>query len=247
MGHILLSGPRSRALLTTVVMAAAALGGCGGQQYTDYEHFQVAPSQSYRLKPYVIEPPDVIRIISPNAPEIDNVSQQLRPDGYITLHLVGDVLAADKTPKDLAQEIEEKIRDFYEDVSVQVRVSNFNSKFYYIAGESRSGPVSYTGNDTVFSAVMRAGLPRSAWPEKAVVIRPNEDGDLIRRMSVDLNAMIEKGDFRHNAVLEEGDIVFVPINPLAAVGVAIQNLLSPVSPALQAIATPARVTATPLP
>ena len=246
MGHILFSGPRLRALLTAAALVAVAQGGCS-PHYTDFDHFQVAPSQSYSLKPYVIEPPDVIRIISPNAPEIHNVSQRLRPDGYITLHLVGDVLAADKTPKDLSQEIEEKIRDFYQDVKVQVRVSAFNSKFYYVAGESRSGPVAYTGNDTVFSAVMRAGLPRSAWPEKAVVIRPNEDGDLIRRMSVDLKAMIEKGDFRHNAVLEEGDIVFVPINPLAAVGVLFQNLLAPIQPALSAVATPGRAAATPLP
>ncbi len=76
-----------------------------------------------------------------------------------------------------------------------------------------------------------------------MLIRPNEDGNLIRRMSIDLKAMQETGDFRQNAVLEEGDIIFVPINPLAAVGRAVQNLLMPVNPALRAVSTPARVTA----
>jgi hypothetical protein len=53
--------------------------------------------------------------------------------------------------------------------------------------------------------------------------------------------MIKKGDLKYNAVLEEGDIIFMPINPLAAVGRTIQNLLSPVQPVITATQTPARV------
>ena len=60
-------------------------------------------------------------------------------------------------------------------------------------------------------------------------------------MSVNLKAMIETGDFKHNAVLEEGDIVWIPINPLAAVGVVTQNLLAPIQPVLNATTTPGRL------
>ncbi len=207
--------------------------------YTDVNAFS-HQSESYSEKPYVIEPPDAIRIIAPNAPELDQSIQQLRPDGYITLHLIGDMLAAGRTPTLLGLEIEEKVAEFYEDVKVQVQVEQFNSKAFYMGGETTSGPVAFTGNDTVLSAVMRSGLPRTAWPEKAVLIRPNEDGELTRRVSVDLKQMIETGDLSRNFVLEEGDIVFVPINPLAQVGVMIQNVLTPVQPAISAIATPGR-------
>ena len=227
------------------VLGGLALSGTIGcvAHYADVDDFVVTPKQSHSLKPYVIEPPDVVRIIAPNAPEIHNDQQRIRPDGVITLHLIGDQLASEKTPTQLAMEIQEKISEFYEDVKVQVRVTQFNSKVYYMAGETRAGPVAYNGNNTVFDAVMRSGLPPTSWPEKAVLIRPNEDGNLIRRMSIDLKAMQETGDFRQNAVLEEGDIIFVPINPLAAVGRAVQNLLMPVNPALRAVSTPARVTA----
>lgn len=214
------------------------LAGCA--KYTDFDAFVVTPRQSHSLKPYVIEPPDVITIIAPNATEIHNTSQRLRPDGYITLVLIGDMLASGKTPTLLAMEIQEKVYDYYEDVQVQVQVTRFNSKFYYMAGETRAGPVEYTGNDTVFDAVLRAGLLRSSWPKKGLLIRPNEDGELIRRLSIDFKAMIETGDLSRNAVLEEGDIVFVPINPLAMAGVMLQNLLAPVQPAISAIASPAR-------
>lgn len=238
--------------VATGVLAALcgfALSGMAGcvTRYADIEDFVVTPKQSHSLKPYVIEPPDVIRIIAPNAPEIHNDQQRIRPDGVITLHLIGDQLASEKTPTQLAMEIQEKISEFYEDVKVQVRVTQYNSKVYYMAGETRSGPVAYTGNNTVFDAVMRSGLPPTSWPEKAALIRPNEDGNLIRRMSIDLKAMQETGDFSQNAVLEEGDIIFVPINPLAAVGRALQNLLMPINPAIRAVATPARVTNTQLP
>ena len=228
------------------VLCGLALPGMNGcvTHYGDIDAFVITPKQSHSLKPYVIEPPDVVRIIAPNAPEIHNDQQVIRPDGYITLHLVGDQLASEKTPTQLAMEIQEKIGEFYEDVKVQVRVTAFNSKFYYMAGETRAGPRPYTGNNTVFDAVMRTGLPPTSWPSKAALIRPNEDGNLIRRMSVDLKAMQETGDFTRNAVLEEGDIVFIPINPLAAVGRAIRNLLSPVDPAIRVVTTPARVTST---
>lgn len=239
-GNSLMAAISSSVLRSWAVLPLAVLAGCA-PHYMDRDAFVVTPRQSMSQKPYVIEPPDLITIVAPNAEEINGNSQQLRPDGYITLHLLGDVVAAGKTPTQLAMELQEKIAAYYEDVKVQVQVAGFNSKFYYLAGQTRAGPYNYTGKDTVFTAVMRAGLPSSSWPSKAAVIRPNEDGELIRRMSVDLKSMIELGDFSYNAVLEEGDIVFVPINPLAAVGVAIGNLLAPVQPALSAVATPARV------
>jgi polysaccharide export outer membrane protein len=219
-----------------------AAAGCA-PHYTDYAAFIKKPRPIVGGKPYVIEPPDTIRIIAPNAPEINNAQVTLRPDGVVTIYLLGDVFAAGKTPTQLASEIEEKVLKYYVDATVQVEVVGFNSKFYYMAGETGAGPKPYTGKDTVLDAVLRAGIPRSAWPEKLVVLRPNEEEQLIRRMSVNFRDIIEKGDLSHNAVLEEGDIVFMPINPLAAVGVAVQNLLSPIQPIITTVEQPAKATA----
>ncbi len=235
---------RSLILLTLLVMAAAgASTGCA-PHYTDFDAFMKKPRPVAGGKPYVIEPPDRIRILAPSAPEIHNLEQVLRPDGYITVFLLGDIFAAGKTPTQLAAEIQEKVLKYYEDAKVQVQVTQFSSKTYYVAGETPgASPWPYTGNDTVLDAVLRAGVPFTAWPEKAVVLRPSEEGELIRRMSVNLLDLWEKGDLSKNAVLEEGDIVFIPINPLAAVGRVVQNLLLPVDPVLRAASTPARASA----
>ncbi len=233
-----------RALPSILALLALVFGSGCVPKYTDYDAFMRTPRPIVGGKPYVIEPPDSILIIAPEAIEIDNENQGLRPDGYITLHLLGDVFAAGKTPVQLAAEIEEKVLQYYQDVTVQVRVTSFNSKRFYMAGETSQGPRQYTGTDTVLDAVLSAGLPRSSWPEKVVVLRPNENADLIRRMSVNMKEMTQKGHLRYNAVLEEGDIVFVPINPLALVGVVVQNLLAPVDPAIRAVAAPGRTFST---
>lgn len=235
--------------LWTAVAVAGLLGmtGCGATNYRDYNAFMKRPKPIVGGKPYVIEPPDSIRISAPNAPEIDGRGGTIRPDGYVTMPLLGDVFVAGKTPTQLASEIQLKTLKYYEDVNVQVEVTGFNSKVYYMAGETSIGPKPYNGKDTVLDAVLRSGLPRTSWPEYCVVIRPNEDGELIRRMTLNLKDMYERGDLRYNAVLEEGDIVYLPINPLAAVGVIVQNLLSPVNPVLNAASTPARFSGIPVP
>jgi polysaccharide export outer membrane protein len=232
-------------MLATVILGLLALVivGCAPPKYTDYDAFLKRPRPIVGGKPYVIEPPDTLRLLVPQVPELDSDTdrdKRVRPDGYVTFPLIGEVFAAGKTPTQLASEIEEKILKYYEDVSVQVEVNPL-SKVYYMAGETAAGPKPYRGNETVLDAILASGVPRTAWPEHIVVIRPNEEGELIRRMSINLKDMTERGDLRYNAVIEEGDIIFIPTNPIAAVGIFIQNLLSPIDPAVDMLSTPARV------
>jgi len=58
-------------------------------------------------------------------------------------------------------------------------------------------------------------------------------------LRVDLTKMYEKGDLSKNVYLQPDDMIYVPPNPLAAVGLAIQQLLFPVRPATETIRLPA--------
>jgi len=209
--------------------------------YTDYEVFMKQPRPIVGAKPYIIEPPDSVSIQAPAAPEINGFNASVRPDGYITVPLLGDVFAAGKTPRQLGAEIEEQILRYYQEVDVQVSVTGFNSKFIYLGGELRGGRQPYTGNDTVLD-IVAGSVPRTGWPSKLVILRPSEEEELIRRMTINFNDMIQKGELKYNAVLEEGDIVYLPINPLSFLGSVVAQFLQPIQPAIQAVSTPQRVT-----
>jgi len=58
-------------------------------------------------------------------------------------------------------------------------------------------------------------------------------------MTVNLNKMIRSGDMSHNILLRPDDVVYVPPNPLAAIGLAIQQVLFPIRPAVETITVPA--------
>ena len=225
-----------------LVLGGMTLAGCDSTPiYTDYEAFIKTPMPVVAGKPYVIEPPDVIQIIAPNAPEIHGMQQKVRPDGFITVYLLGDVMAAGETPEALSLKLEQQILKFYRDVVVQVTVVEFNSKVYYSAGQTIIGPHPYTGRDTVLDAVLRGGTPRTGHLEKVQVLRPSDDGQTVARMTVNCKVMIETGDLRQNAILEEGDIVYIPPTPLAAAGIAMQNLFQPINPIVEATAGPLSV------
>jgi protein involved in polysaccharide export with SLBB domain len=62
-------------------------------------------------------------------------------------------------------------------------------------------------------------------------------------MTINMMDMVKKGDMSQNILLKPGDIVYVPANPLAEIGLAFQMLLFPISPAIQTVSSPASAAA----
>jgi protein involved in polysaccharide export with SLBB domain len=72
--------------------------------------------------------------------------------------------------------------------------------------------------------------------ERMALEGPSEKADV---MIVNLTKMMEKGNLAQNVLLKPNDVIFVPPNPLAAIGLAVQQLLLPIQPATQTIQAPA--------
>lgn len=71
-----------------------------------------------------------------------------------------------------------------------------------------------------------------------------EHGDsqiMAQELTINMTAMVETGDFSHNILLQPYDVVYVPPNPFAAVGLWLRNILFPTRPVLEAISIPARM------
>ncbi|MCK4872324.1 MAG: polysaccharide biosynthesis/export family protein [Phycisphaerales bacterium] len=226
-------------LLAAFAAAAALLSGCA-PNFTDFDQFSLYDGARYAEdNTYVIEPPDVVRIIAPNTPELNNITQVVRPDGRLTLYPMGDFLAAGLTPAQLSQTLEDAARQVFLDVEIQVQVVSANSKVVYVMGQvSRQGPQSYRGTETFLDAMARSVPLTTAWHDRIQLHRRDPETGEVYSVTLNYIEMVEQGKLEQDFVLHEGDIIYVPPNPFAAVGFAIQNLVFPVDPALRMAGVP---------
>jgi polysaccharide biosynthesis/export protein len=225
-------------VLSLCVLAAT---GCT-KTYTDYSTFIAEPRPIVTATDYRMAPPDRVQIYSKRVREIHGHRESISPDGKLTLPLLGRVFVAGKTTEEVTAELELMAQEYYEDADVSVRVIGYSSKKIFVFGEvSRPGPYPYTGANTILGTLSTAQPSRLADPTKIILLRPNADGDLVRRMTVDLNKMVKEGDTLLDAVMEEGDIIYVPPTPLAAVALGFQQLLLPFQPIAATVAGPSSI------
>lgn len=233
---------RRRVKTTFLLLCAFLALPAGCERYTDVKSFVVTPRPLVTATDYRLAPPDVITIVSKRVREISGHQEQIRPDGKITLPLLGSYFVAGKTCEEASADLQLLARQFYDDADVSLRVEAYNSKRIYVWGEVASpGPYSYNGANTILDVLARAQPTRLAEPGRIHILRPARAGSEIKRMTIDLDEMVKRGDTALDAVLEEGDIIYVPANGLAAVGLAFQQVLLPIQPAAATVRGPADI------
>ena len=156
---------------------------------------------------FTIRESDVLKVSFPGAPNLET-TQQVRRDGRINLPLVGEVVAAGKTPKDLEKELIQLYSSQL--VSKEVNVTLVSSTFaVFVSGAVlRPGRIVSDRPLTLLEAVMEAGGvdPVKANPNNVVVIRQSEGN---RRYNINLKAILEGRD-TELFYLKPSDVVIVP-------------------------------------
>ncbi|MFI4859928.1 MAG: polysaccharide biosynthesis/export family protein [Phycisphaerales bacterium JB063] len=236
----------TRRIPFTVVAALIALlagTGCQHRQYADLEAFTISqPREHNGLSAYHMGPPDTVQIQSYRVREIDGHRETISPDGRIHLPLLGPIEVAGRTVDEVRAELVEKAQFYYEDADVNVQIVRYASKRYFVFGQVASpGAYFFDGSNTVLNTLAQARPTHLADPSRVLVLRPNGDGEMVARMTIDLDQMVKHGDTSLNAVLEDGDILFVPPNSMAQVGLAFQQLLLPLQPILETVQRPADI------
>lgn len=218
--------------------------GCSNE-YRHVKHFVQAEDDRVGETSYRIEPPDIIAISSPVAPEVDGEAQMVRSDGKISLKLIGEVKVANLTPRELAAKLEDLLSRYYQNPKVNVRISAYNSKYIYVFGEVGSpGRKPYTGRDSLLNVLAKSQPTFLAWEERIKIIRPSASPDERHEIIVNAAELMQSGDLRSDFLLKEGDIVYVPPTPLAWVGLRMRELLYPFQPVMSAYQMPASMMAT---
>jgi hypothetical protein len=117
------------------------------------------------------------------------------------------------------------------DHPVDVRVSLFLSKNYYVLGQVRQpGPRNYTGRDSLLTALAMAQPEVTAWKQHVQVIRPSEHEEVPPKIfEVNYAKMIAHGDTSKDVLLEEGDIVYVPPTIPASIAMVLEEFIRPIA------------------
>ena len=226
--------PNTITFLTVLAIGVFSLTGCYSAHPEDLAYFTMPSEVDVTSDKYILHPPDEIEVHCSQVPEIHLVTQQIRPDGKVTFEGIGEIHATGKTPKQLVDILREKITASYSltgEHPVDIRIVTYRSKFYYVVGHVyRSGPKIFTGRDTVLKAVSAARPAHTASLRQIQVIRPSADKNIKPKIfKVDYDKLRAHGDTSKNVLLEEGDVIFVPPTIVAAIGLTIEQLLSPVS------------------
>jgi polysaccharide export outer membrane protein len=198
----------------------------------------LAPSLGCRTtygSPVATDPTEVYRVGAPDQllitvlPEpVISRNVRVRPDGMISFDLVGDVPAAGRTPTEIAKDVETRIGRYKRDASVTVFLAGSSSTTVTILGEAGRQTTFALPRDTRLIEVMGAvgGWRISAAASRIRIIRLK--GGEPEIFGADLDAIV-KGDLRTNYLLRGGDIIFIPRNLSAAIGLAVGKLLFPMS------------------
>jgi polysaccharide export outer membrane protein len=208
-----------RALLT---LAALACVGCA----TDKATYETAPPDSRNAtSTYTVGPPDRLRIVVLPDPAIER-EVVVRPDGIVSIDLVGDVPAAGRTTEEVARDIESRIVRFKRNASVTVSLVTSASPQLTMLGEiNRPSTFPLTADTNVIKAIgLAGGVTRFAAKDRIRLIRTNEDQPKVYK--VDLEA-IERGDYATNYPLRGGDVLIVLPTGSASAGYMIQRIFFP--------------------
>jgi polysaccharide biosynthesis/export protein len=156
---------------------------------------------------YVIGPSDQLEI---SVWGEDSLSRQVtvRSDGFISLPLVGDLMAAEKTPPQLQQEIETILAKYIKQPHCAVIVREPKSKRFYVQGQVNTpGEFILDRAMTITQVITRAGgFNQWADPGSIVILRVQKSGP--PRILVNYNKVL-KGK-SENVVVMPGDTVIVP-------------------------------------
>lgn len=172
------------------------------------------PPYDYKLEPdprgveYQVGPLDQLSVVVWKNPDLSG-DVIVRPDGIITLPLIGDVRAAGRTPTELQAEIKKRYADFIrdEELVVSVGVASVNSYYFTILGSvERAGVYTAKSYVTTVEAVAMAGGPNRFAGDAVYIVR----GNPARRIPIDLRRATSSEHANENLVVLRGDLIIVP-------------------------------------
>lgn len=200
-------------IINLLLIISVALTGCNSDLISANSSLVKSQSRSETSTQYYIGVDDTIRINVWKNPDL-SVSIPVRPDGMISMPLLGDVRAAGLKPEDVAANIKERLSHFVRNPNVTVMVTGLKSHTYLtrlrITGAvGKASSLNYRQGMTVLDAILEVGsITDFASPNKTKLYR-NINGKT-RVIEIFLGDILNDGQLETNIDLRPGDIITVP-------------------------------------
>jgi polysaccharide export outer membrane protein len=221
-----------------VLLLAAALGfGCASPVFPGGE---TPPQTAAGVKSdlYRVGASDQLTIRVLPDPAIER-TVIVRPDGYFSLDLIGDVEAAGKTPAEIATDVENRMQEFRQSPSASVSLEGPMSNAVAVLGEVNSPTLFPLDRDTrVSEAIARAGgATNLAAASRVRIIRKSASGteEVLYLANLD---NIQGGISQTDMLLQRGDMVFVPPAATVEAGYALRRFLFPFEQLMRTVVGP---------
>ena len=203
-----------RWLSILLAISSLALAACSSTGSGDSAGADVTVGRAASAAPiYQIGPGDQLQVFVWRNPEL-TVTVPVRPDGRISVPLIPDMVAAGKTPTQLADEISVALKKYIQEPTVTVMVTNFVGPFSQqvrVVGEAaQPQAIPYRANMSVLDVMIAAGgLTRYAAGNRAIIAR-NDGAGHTKELHVRLNDLLKDGDLSANVAMLPGDVLIVP-------------------------------------
>lgn len=190
-----------------IMVTLFGLAGCS----TKFPAAPTVATQATQLN-YLIGPSDNLNISVWRNPEV-SITIPVRPDGKISTPLVEDLVAANKTPTELARDIEKALSKYIQDPVVTVMVTGFGGPFSQqvrvIGQAAKPQALQYREKMTLMDLMIAVGgITPFAAGNSASIVRV-VDGQQ-QQFGVRLESLIRDGDISANVAILPGDVLIIP-------------------------------------
>ena len=201
----------SRLLIPSLLGMVMCYGAAGCSAVT----VEIIDEAKNSQKEFLLGPEDVLDIVVWKNDDLSQKAIVVRPDGKISMPLIGDVMASGLTSNQLADQIAARLKEFKDNPAVTVSVREVNSYYVYVLGEvARPGKFQLKSHTTVLQAIALAGgFNIYAAKNKLQVIRHVSSGDGATRelrIPVRYDDLVSGSGPVGNFILKSGDTVVVP-------------------------------------
>lgn len=188
-------------------LALALLAGCAGPR-----GLPPAPgTATAEERGYLIGPMDTLNIVVWRNTDLSG-AVTVRPDGRVSTPLAHDLMAAGKTPGQLAKEIERQLAQLVREPVVTVIVTGFQGAYseqVRIVGEAaKPQAIPYRKDMSLLDVMVQSGgLTDFADGNGAVLVRGADGG---RQYGIRLRDLLKRGDMSANVPILPGDLIIIP-------------------------------------